>query len=208
MSDTLTRSFFARDVATVARELIGVSLLVDGVGGIIVETEAYDQPDPASHSFRGVTARNAVMFGPPGGAYVYRSYGIHWCLNFVCEDESVGAAVLIRALEPMAGIEVMAERRGIADIRRLCAGPGRLTQALGIDIRLNGTSLDRPPFRLEKAHVAAETLEGRRIGITQGAETPWRFGLAGSPYLSRAFPVTSGAVGEPAVPRPPGEGAV
>ena len=188
MGDTLSPSFFARDVATVARELIGVSLLVDGVGGIIVETEGYDQLDPASHSFRGVSARNAVMFGPPGRAYVYRSYGIHWCLNFVCENEGSGAAVLIRALEPMAGIEVMAGRRGIADIRLLCAGPGRLTQALGISIELNCTSLDRPPFCLERAHGTLETVEGRRIGITRGAETLWRFGLAGSPYLSRAFP--------------------
>lgn len=201
MHDVLTPSFFARDVATVAAELIGVSLLVDGIGGIIVETEAYDQFDPASHSFRGVRARNAVMFGPPGRAYVYRSYGIHWCLNFVCEDEGAGAAVLIRALEPRAGIEVMANRRKITEIRRLCAGPGRLTQALKIDIALNGASLDLPPFRLERARAVPDTVEGTRIGITRGAETPWRFGLAGSPYLSRAFPERN-AVASTTPPRP------
>ena len=191
MPETIGSSFFARDVATVARELIGVSLLVDGVGGIIVETEAYDQLDPASHSFRGPTPRNAAMFGPPGRAYVYRSYGIHWCLNFVCDAEGIGAAVLIRALEPRAGLAAMAERRGVSSTRTLCAGPGRLTQALGIDIGLNGTVLDGPPFHLETAGERLRLVQGRRIGITLGAETPWRFGLAGSLYLSRAFP-TSG----------------
>jgi DNA-3-methyladenine glycosylase len=191
MRDELPPSFFARDVATVARDLVGVSLFVEGVGGIIVETEAYDQMDPASHSFRGLTLRNAVMFGPPGRAYVYRSYGIHWCLNVVCEGEGSGAAVLIRALEPQAGVEVMARRRGLSDIRRLCAGPGRLTQALAVDIELNGASLDQPPFRLEKPRGVVETVEGPRIGITQGAETRWRFGLAGSPCLSRAFPIAN-----------------
>jgi DNA-3-methyladenine glycosylase len=194
MRSTLTQSFFARDVATVARDLIGVSLLVDGVGGIIVETEAYDQIDPASHSFRGLTPRSAAMFGPPGRAYVYRSYGIHWCLNFVCEVEGTGAAVLVRALEPRVGVEIMAERRGVSDVRRLCAGPGRLTQALGIDSGLNGLVLDRPPFHLEKPDVVARLMEGRRIGITRGAETLWRFGLAGSPYLSRAFAGLGSAV--------------
>lgn len=191
MLETIGSSFFARDVATVARELVGVSLLVDGVGGIIVETEAYDQLDPASHSFRGPTPRNAAMFGPPGRAYVYRSYGIHWCLNFVCDAEGVGAAVLIRALEPRAGLAVMAERRGVSSTRALCAGPGRLTQALGIDIGLNGAVLDRPPFQLASASDEPSLIQGRRIGITSGVDTPWRFGLAGSPYLSRAFP-TSG----------------
>jgi DNA-3-methyladenine glycosylase len=194
MGEVLATSFFARDVATVARDLIGVSMLVDGAGGIIVETEAYDQLDPASHSFRGTSPRNAAMFGPPGRAYVYRSYGIHWCLNFVCQEEGAGAAVLIRALEPRAGTEIMAERRGVSDARRLCAGPGRLTQALGIDGSLNGAALDQPPFVLQKPGEAAQLVEGRRIGITLGAETPWRFGLAESPYLSRAFAVAGGAV--------------
>jgi DNA-3-methyladenine glycosylase len=194
MRETLPQSFFARDVATVARDLIGVSLLVDGVGGIVVETEAYDQLDPASHSFRGITPRNAAMFGPPGRAYVYRSYGVHWCLNFVCEEEVTGAAVLIRALEPQAGVEIMARRRGVSDVRRLCAGPGRLTQALGVDSGLNGALLNRPPFHLKLPEVAPQLVEGRRIGITLAAETLWRFGLAGSPYLSRAFAVRDSAL--------------
>lgn len=188
MTDRLTKDFFARNVECVARDLIGVSLLVNGVGGIIVETEAYDQSDPASHSFRGVTPRNAAMFGPPGHAYVYRSYGIHWCLNFVCEDEGTGSAVLIRALEPQVGLEILAMRRGLSDARRLCAGPGRLCQALGIDIALNGAALDGDPFQLERPTAIAQVVAGRRIGIKLGAETPWRFGLAGSPYVSRAFP--------------------
>ena len=185
----IAESFFARDAVTVARDLIGVSLLVDGVGGIIVETEAYRQLDPASHSFRGITRRNAVMFGPPGRAYVYQSYGIHWCLNFVCEAEGIGAAVLIRALEPQAGIETMTVRRRVSKVRRLCAGPGRLTQALSIDKGLDGAVLDRWPFVLKSSGSAAQLVEGRRIGITLGTETHWRFGLAGSPYLSRAFPL-------------------
>jgi DNA-3-methyladenine glycosylase len=194
MPEVVDTSFFARDVVTVARDLIGVLLLVEGIGGVIVETEAYDQLDPASHSFRGITPRNTAMFGPPGRAYVYRSYGIHWCLNFVCEEEGTGAAVLIRALEPRVGIEIMTERRGVSNARRLCAGPGRLTQALGIDGSLNGAVLDQSPFVLQKPGEAAQLVEGRRIGITLGAETPWRFGLAGSPYLSRAFAVADAAV--------------
>ena len=178
----LSTDFFARDVVTVARALIGTTLLVDGVGGMIVETEAYHASDPASHSFRGPTRRNASMFGPPGHAYVYRSYGIHWCLNFVCEAVS---GVLIRALEPRSGFGCMADRRGVADLHRLCAGPGRLCQALGIDRTLDGHPLDGPPFELLPAEAVVAITAGPRIGITRAVETPWRFCLAGSRFLSR-----------------------
>jgi DNA-3-methyladenine glycosylase len=181
---TLT-AFFDREVTLVARELLGATLLVDGVGGIIVETEAYHPTDPASHSFPGPTARNAAMFGPPARAYVYRSYGIHWCLNFVCENAS---AVLIRALEPTAGLDYMRLRRGVDNPRQLCSGPGKLCQALGVTIALNGLSLDLPPFELRRGQPAAPISVGPRIGITKAADKPWRFGLAGSPYLSRRFP--------------------
>lgn len=183
----LTRAFFARSVHDVAPDLIGCTLLVEGVGGPIVEVEAYDQSDPASHSFRGATARNRAMFGPPGHAYVYRSYGIHWCLNFVCDGEGTGSAVLIRALEPAEGIELMSGRRGTDDRRLLCSGPGRLCQALGVTGELNGRPLDEPPFLVlaRQGPVAIET--GPRVGITRAVEHPWRYGLAGSPYLSRRF---------------------
>ncbi|HET6624043.1 MAG TPA: DNA-3-methyladenine glycosylase, partial [Gaiellaceae bacterium] len=147
----LDRSFFERDVPTVARQLVGATLLVDGVGGIVVETEAYAPDDPASHSYSGRTRRNAAMFGPAGHLYVYRSYGIHWCANAVCEADGVGAAVLLRALEPTAGIERMRERRGLEDVRLLCAGPGRLTEALGITGAHDGLPLDGPPFELVSA---------------------------------------------------------
>ena len=171
----------------VARALIGATLLVDGVGGVIVETEAYDQSDPASHTFRGPTPRNAAMFGPSGHAYIYRSHGLHWCLNFTCRPEGHGAGVLIRALEPRAGIERMQARRGLVDEKLLCAGPGRLGQALGITMAHYGLTLDRPPFFVAAPEDAAETIAGPRIGISKAVDQPWRFGLAGSRFLSRAF---------------------
>ena len=173
--------------------LIGVTLLVDGVGGRIVETEAYDASDPASHSFRGPTARNAAMFGPAGRAYVYRSYGVHWCLNLVCGRPEDGAAVLIRALQPKHGLEAMRARRRLpegGDVRLLCAGPGRLAQALGIDGSFDHLPLDAPPFSLlapQDAAPAPALVVGPRIGITRAVDVPWRFGAAGSRFLSRPF---------------------
>jgi DNA-3-methyladenine glycosylase len=186
--DRLGATFFSRSALEVARELVGATLLVEGVGGLIVETEAYTRDDPASHSFAGQTIRNASMFGPPGRAYVYRSYGIHWCLNFVCGEGSTGSAVLIRALEPAAGLELMRERRGLADPRLLCSGPGRLSQALGIGARHDGLPLDRQPFELFGPEAAVEAVAGPRIGISRATEQPWRFGLRGSPFLSRKLP--------------------
>ncbi len=191
----MTRDFFARSVHEVAPELIGVMLLVDGVGGPIVEVEAYDHEDPAAHGYGGRTERNASMFGAPGHAYVYRSYGIHWCLNFVCEDEGIASAVLIRALEPTSGIETMQERRRLDDPRLLCAGPGRLCQALGITRDLDGLPLDTPPFELLPRRDEPEIAVGPRIGITKAADQPWRYALAGSPYLSR--PMRSGGSASP-----------
>jgi DNA-3-methyladenine glycosylase len=181
----LGKDFFARSVHEVAPELIGVTLLVDGVGGPIVEVEAYDHEDPAAHGYRGKTARNASMFGPPGHAYVYRSYGVHWCLNFVCEEEGVASAVLIRALEPAHGIDEMQERRGLDHVRLLCAGPGRLCQALGITVEHDGLPLDEPSFELLARETEPDIVVGPRIGITQAADRPWRYGLAGSQFLSR-----------------------
>ncbi|MES2932516.1 MAG: DNA-3-methyladenine glycosylase [Pseudomonadota bacterium] len=171
----------------VAQALIGATFLVDGVGGIIVETEAYDREDPASHSFSGPTARNAAMFGPPGRAYVYRSYGIHWCLNFVCREPQHGAGVLIRAIEPTHGLDLMRQRRSVEAERLLCAGPGRVGQALAIDASYNGLALDAAPFQLWLPQQAPALITGPRIGISKAIELPWRFGLAGSSFLSRPF---------------------
>jgi DNA-3-methyladenine glycosylase len=188
MADGLSKAFFARSVHEVAPDLIGVTLLVDGVGGPIVEVEAYDPSDPASHAFRGRTRRNAVMFGPPGYAYVYRSYGIHWCLNLVCEEVGAAAAVLIRALEPMQGVERMQERRRTDDPRLLAAGPGRLCQALGVTGDHDGLPLDRPPFELLARAEEPVIVAAPRVGITHAADNPWRYVLAGSRFLSRAVP--------------------
>ena len=183
----LPRSFFARSVHTVAPDLIGATLLFKGVGGVIVEIEAYHQTDPAAHSFGGRTERNAVMFGPPGYAYVYRSYGIHWCLNFVCEPEGVASAVLIRALAPTHGLAVMRRRRGVTDERLLCSGPGRLGEALGITDAQYGLPLDNPPFEIFARADDVEVAVGPRIGLTKAIEHPWRYGLSGSRFVSKPF---------------------
>jgi DNA-3-methyladenine glycosylase len=183
----LRREFFARSVHEVAPDLIGATLMVDGIGGLIVEVEAYHHTDPAAHSYAGRTERNAVMFGPPGYAYVYRSYGIHWCVNFVCEAEGAASAVLIRALAPTAGMATMRRRRGLADERLLCSGPGRLTQALGITLAHNALPLDRAPFELRGRTEMPDIAVGPRIGITKAADKPWRYGLAGSRFLSKPF---------------------
>jgi DNA-3-methyladenine glycosylase len=181
-------AFFQRPVLEVAPELIGAELYVGGVGGVIVEVEAYDPGDPASHAFRNRrTKRNGAMFLPGGHAYVYRSYGIHWCVNLVCEAEGIAAAVLVRALEPVRGLDEMRARRGAVDDRLLCAGPGRVCQALALTREHDGLPLDRPPFDLRARTVEPELLVGPRIGLTKAAERPWRFGLAGSRYLSRGF---------------------
>src|SRR5919109_5556289 len=184
--DRVLAPFFARSVHEVAPELIGATLLVDGVGGPIVEVEAYDQTDPASHGFRGRTARNASMFGPAGQAYVYRSYGVHWCLNLVTDEEGRASAVLLRALEPSHGLAAMQARRGLDDARLLCAGPGRLCQALGVTRAHDGLPLDQPPFELNARSGDPEVVTTPRVGITQAADLPWRYCLAGSAFLSRS----------------------
>jgi DNA-3-methyladenine glycosylase len=183
----LSRDFFARSVHEVAPELIGATLLFAGVGGTIVEVEAYDQDDPASHSFRGRTKRTASMFGAPGHAYVYRSYGVHWCLNLVCAEDGRAEAALVRALEPTHGLDEMRARRGVDPPRALCSGPGRLCQALGITRDHDGLPLDEPPFELRARDQTPPLAVGPRIGITRAVERPWRYGLAGSPFLSRRF---------------------
>ena len=183
----LGRAFFARSVHEVEPELIGATLLFKGVGGIIVEVEAYHHTDPAAHSYNGRTERNAVMFGPPGFAYVYRSYGIHWCVNFVCEQDGSACAVLIRAIEPTDGLAAMKRRRGVKDERLLCSGPGRVCQALGIAGAHNALALDKPPFELRARSGKPEIVTGPRIGITKAIERPWRYGLAGSKLLSKPF---------------------
>ena len=187
----LKRAFFARSVHEVAPDLIGATMLVDGVGGIIVEVEAYHHTDPAAHSFRGPTPRNKVMFGPPGVAYVYRSYGIHWCVNFVCEKEGSASAVLIRALQPTHGIPAMRRRRGLQDERSLCSGPGKLTQALAITEEYNGLPLDASPIALHARADKPDIVAGVRIGISRAVELPWRYGLKGSKFLSKPFPANS-----------------
>ena len=183
----LRKSFFDRSVHDVAPDLIGATLLIDSVGGRIVEVEAYHHTDPAAHSYRGPTPRNAVMFGPPGVAYVYRSYGIHWCLNFVCEEEGSASAVLIRALEPTEGLAAMRRRRGVPDQRLLCSGPGKLCEALGVTDRHNGLALDKAPFEVRPREGNAKIVRGARIGITKAMDKPWRFGLKDSRFLSKPF---------------------
>jgi DNA-3-methyladenine glycosylase len=183
----LKRAFFGRSVLEVAPDLIGATFLVNGVGGIIVELEAYHHTEPAAHSFNGPTPRNRVMFGPPGFVYVYRSYGIHWCINFVCEKQGSASAVLIRALQPTHGIATMRRRRKLQDERSLCSGPGKLTEALAITHAQNGLPLDMPPIALFARVEKPEVVTGVRIGITKAAELPWRYGLKGSKFLSKPF---------------------
>jgi DNA-3-methyladenine glycosylase len=188
---TLSREFFDRPVVEVARALLGCVLRNGSAAGVIVETEAYHQSEPACHAYVGLTARTKTLFGPPGRAYVYRSYGIHACFNAVCEPEGVGAAVLIRALEPLAGIDRMRARRGLSRLEDLCSGPGKLTQALGIELEHNGVDLLGPPISIDGAPPgweAVEPLVGTRIGITKAAELPWRFCAAGSHSVSRPWP--------------------
>jgi DNA-3-methyladenine glycosylase len=184
----LDGEFFSHDVHAVARALIGCTFLVDGVGGRIVEVEAYAPGDPASHSYRGRTSRNATMFGPAGRLYVYRSYGVHWCSNVVCEPDGVGAAVLLRALEPTAGTDEMRRRRRTHDLLLLCAGPGRLTEALGITGAHDGLAIEADPFRLFGATEEVDVITAPRVGISRASELPWRYALRGSLFVSRPRP--------------------
>jgi DNA-3-methyladenine glycosylase len=182
----LRRAFFENEVEVLAPALLGISIIVNGVGGVIVETEAYDSGDPAAYSFRGPTKHNAVLFGAPGQAHVHKIYGLHWSLNFVAGIP--GSAVLIRAIEPLWGLETMAVRRGVSVPRVLCSGPGRLCQALAIDGALNGTSFDKTPFRLYERSEEPSIVVGPRVGITKNVDKPWRFGVASSRFLSKPFP--------------------
>jgi DNA-3-methyladenine glycosylase len=191
------RGFFARSVHEVAPDLIGATLLFNGVGGVIVEVEAYHHTDPAAHSFRGPTPRNLVMFGPPGFSYVYRSYGIHWCVNFVCEAEGSASAVLIRALEPTHGLAAMRRRRGVDEARALCSGPGKLCQALGITFAHSELALDRKPYAIHARPGEVDVVSGIRIGLTKGVELPWRYGLKGSKFVSKPFPADAPLAGQP-----------
>jgi len=188
LGKALKRSFFARSVHEVAPDLIGATLLFNGVGGVIVGVAAYHHTDPAARSYNGPTPRNEVMFGPPGYVYVYRSYGIHWCVNFVCEKEGSASAVLIRALEPTHGLAAMRRRRGLEDARALCSGPGKLTEALGITREHNALALDAPPFAVHARKQTVEVVSGIRIGLTKAVDLPWRYGLKGSKFVSKPFP--------------------
>ena len=183
----LKKSFFARSVHEVAPDLIGATFLVNGVGGIIVEVEAYDQTDPAAHSFRGPTPRNMVMFGPPGYTYVYLSYGLNWCVNFVCQAAGSAAGVLTRAIEPTHGLAAMRRRRGVTEATALCSGPGKLCQALAIKKALSELPIDRPPIALHARNGKAEVITGVRVGLTKAVDLPWRYGLKGSKFLSKRF---------------------
>jgi DNA-3-methyladenine glycosylase len=189
---TLSHAFYDRPVVEVAQALLGCVVRHGETAGVIVETEAYHMSEPACHAYVGLTARTSTLFGPPGRAYVYRSYGIHALLNAVCEPEGVGAAVLIRALEPLAGLEIMRARRGVDD---LCSGPGKLTQALGIGLEDNGSDLAAGPVVIEAPPPGWSGLDvavGPRIGITKAAELPWRFSVAGNRSVSRPWPTAAG----------------
>jgi DNA-3-methyladenine glycosylase len=203
MAKRLTRAFFKRSVHEVAPELIGATFLRSGIGGLIVEVEAYHQSDPAAHSYGGPTARNAVMFGPPGYVYVYRSYGIHWCVNFVCEPKGSASAVLLRAIEPTVGLPAMRRRRGVKDERLLCSGPGRLCEAFGITIADYGLALDESPFELYGPTGVVDVITGPRIGLTKAVDLPWRYGLKGSRFLSKPFKPSARTPGRSPTPSAP-----